>query len=176
MRSCLKSLLLLAVLPLSVASISQEAVAEDRFDVTVELLHFYSRTAADRPLDQPNVNYQYTVNVDIPDIGQQSVEKAVVKGSPKRNLHLNRTIHFHNVRKPDRSDSLIKFSAYATGRYMGRLDGHHKVVGMGTTRSATTTDLFREADHSRDDIAVQTVVVQNQRYHIVLRVTVVEID
>lgn len=42
MSYCLKSLVLLAALPLCVAAMSREAAATDRFDVKVEVLEFFS--------------------------------------------------------------------------------------------------------------------------------------
>ena len=63
MSHCLKSLLLLAALPLCVATMSREAAASDRFDVKIEVLKFGSRVNTN-----PGgyvVAYNYNLNLDI---------------------------------------------------------------------------------------------------------------
>jgi hypothetical protein len=171
----LKRLMLLAALPLCVAAMSQEAAAEDRFDVKIELLEFYSTVDAETHNDHPNVNYLYILHADISGAGRKSIVKKEVIGQPKQRLTIGRAIQFHNVRKPDRSSRLIKFSADATARYRTP-SLNHKLKSMGKTRAATLRDIFDDADDSRDDKAVQQVVVKNQRYRFVLRVTVTEVD
>ncbi len=174
MSYCLRSLLL-AALPLCVAAMSREAAAHDRFDVKIELIDFYSNMNADLPADRPNVSYTYTVHSDIAGIGRRSVVKAKLVGLPKTRLKMGRTLRYYNIEKPDRSDRLIRFTAKASSYYR-KASGDHKIHLMGTGESVTSRDLFREADRSRDDEAVETIVIRKKYYTMVIRVTVIEID
>jgi hypothetical protein len=171
MRYCLKSLLLLAALPLCVAAMSREAAASDRFDVKVEVLKFYSYR--DTNPSGYAVEYKYNFNVDIEGIGRRTINSRIIT-RPRYMMPVGRTVQFNNIKKPKHKNRRIKLSANVIGHY--QVVATKKTQYMGDARGATDRDLFREADHSREDKAVQTLSIGNRDYVMYVRVTVIEID
>jgi hypothetical protein len=171
MSYCTKSLLLLAALPLCVAAMSQEAAATDRFDVKVEVLKFYA--FLDTSPSGYGVEYKYNFNVDIEGVGRRSINSRIIT-RPNYMMPVGRTVQFQNIKKPKHSKRRIKLSANVTGRY--QVGTKKKTQQMGGATGATERDLFRKADHSRDDEAVQIVRVRNKDYVMYVRVTVIERD
>ena len=173
MRNYLKSLLLLAALPLSVASMSREAAATDRFDVKVEVLKFRSLLDTN-PSGYVVVNY-YSLDVDIEGIGRRTINSRII-ARPLYTMPVKDKIQFTNIKKPKHKKRHIKLSANMVGHYQLTANSSKKEQLLGIAKSATTIDLFREADHSKNDTAAQTVLVRNQNYMMILRVTVIETD
>jgi hypothetical protein len=172
MNYCLKSLLLLAALPLCVAAMNQEATASDRFDVKVEVLEFFSYRDTD-----PSgfvVDYKYIFVADIEGAGRRRIDSRIIT-RPRFLMPVGRTVQFNNIKKPKNKDRHFRLSAYVTGRY-GLVDGTKKVQHQGLATDVIKRDLFREADRSRDDKAVQTFSIGNPDYMMTVRVTVVEVD
>jgi hypothetical protein len=173
MNYCLKSLLLLAALPLCVASTSQEATATDRFDVKVEVLQFQSLLNTS-PSGYVVVNY-YKLDVDIEGIGRRTINSKIIT-RPFYMMPVKDKVQFTNIKKPNHKKRHIKLSARMIGHYRLKVNSPIKVQLLGTAKSATTIDLFREADHAKNDTAAQTVLVRNQNYRMIVRVTVIETD
>jgi hypothetical protein len=171
MSFCLKSLVLLAALPLCVAAMSREAAATDRFDVKVEVLQFYSYRNTN-PGGYVMVN-NYNFDVDIAGIGRRTINSRIIS-QPLRMTPVGSTVYFRNIKKPKRKNRQINMSANMNTRY--QVLSEIKTLSMGNARGSTERDLFREADHSRDDTAYQTVAVRNGNYVLYVKVTVTEID
>jgi hypothetical protein len=169
----LKSMMLLAALPLCVAAMSQEAAATDRFDVKVEVLQFYA--FRDTNPSRYYVEYKYNFNVEIEGIGRRTINSRIVT-LPHYMMPVGRTVQFHNIKKPKHKKRRIKLSANMIGRYQLTVNSPKKTQYLGSAMGITQRDLFREADHSRDDKAVETVRVRNKDYVMYVRVTVIEID
>jgi hypothetical protein len=175
MRCYLNSLLLLPALALCVATMSQDAAATDRFDVRVEVLQFYAYL--DTTPSGYAVEYKYNFTVDIEGVGRRTINSRITT-RPHFMMPVGRTIQFHNVKKPKRKNRQIKLSANMVGHYSVIANNkiHKKIQNMGNARGVTERDLFRDADHSRDDKAAQTIAVRNGDYVMYVRVTVIEID
>jgi hypothetical protein len=167
----LKSLVLLAALPLCVAAMSREAAATDRYDVEIEVIQFY--TFYDTDPSGLKVNYSYNFNADIDGAGRRQY-KAKIKSRPQINNTVGRKLRFRDIEEPERSNRQIKFSAKVTSRYV--VLGLTQLQSLGNARGVTSRDLFREADKADDDKAVETVAVRNKDFVFYARVTVTEID
>ncbi len=173
MRHYLKSLLLLAALPLCVASMSREAAATDRFDVKVEVLKFRSLLDTN-PSGYAVVNY-YSLDVDIEGIGRRTINSRIIT-RPLYMMPVKDEIQFTNIKKPKHNKRSIKLSSKMVGHYRLKVNSPIKEQLLGIAKSATTIDLFREADHAKNDTAAQTILLRNQNYMMILRVTVIEVD
>ena len=115
MKACLKSLTLLAVLPLCFAAMNREAAAEDRFDVKIEVLDF--KAFRDTTPKNWFAKYEYEFEVEIEGIGTQSVNNGKFETFPKRTVAISDTLRFTNIKKPEKSNHRIKFMAKARREY-----------------------------------------------------------
>lgn len=172
MSFCLKSMMLLAALPLCVAAMSQEATATDRFDVKVEVVSF--RSLVNTTPGGYVVVHNANIHVDIEGSGRKTVNAPRIIANPFRTTQVNAQTQFTNIKKPRHKQRQIKVSANLTGFYT--TSGGKKTQNLGLAKGETSIDLFREADHSKDDKAVQTVMVKSQNYQMIVRVTVIERD
>jgi hypothetical protein len=158
------------------APMNQKEAVTDRFDVKVEVLKFRSPLNADTPLNHPDVNYYYNVHAAVAGVRSRSLVRGKVIGRPMRSLNLSGTIQFRNIEKVDLADRLIRLSANVTAQYRNRTDGKNKTLAMDKASGATSIDLFKMADQSQNDQAVQTVLIRNRNYLMIVRVTVTELD
>jgi hypothetical protein len=167
----LKSLMLLAALPLCIAAMSQEAAAKDRFDVKIEVVDFYS--GQDTIVSGLPVDYKYDLNVRIDGVANQTF-KSRFKTRPKTKTRVGRSFHIRNVEAPERSNRRIKLSAKVEGEYRA-FDALLQLY-LSKNVGSTNRDLFDEADDARDDVAVNIVTLGNGRFVMNVRVTVTEVD
>ena len=171
MNACLKSLTLLAALPLCLAAMNQEATAEDRFDVKVEVLDF--KAFRDTTPKNWFAKHEYEFEVNIEGIAIRFI-KGEFNAWPKRTTAISDTLHFKNIKKPEKSNRRIKFMAKARREYtVNGLSGSDAFL---RTRVTNNRDLFRESDRSGDDVAVETIAIENQDFVFNVRVTVIEVD
>ena len=168
----LKSMMLLAALPLCVAAMSQEAAATDRFDVKVEVVSF--RSLVNTTPGGNVVVHNARLQAKIEGSGYQTINHPRIIANPFRTVKVNAKLQFTNIKKPHHKQRQIKVSSYMTGFYT-TADGQ-KPQHLGIASSETSIDLFRKADHSKDDKAVQTITLKSPRYQMVVRVTVTELD
>lgn len=113
--------------------------------------------------------------MDIEGIGRQTINSRIIT-RPRYLMPVGRTVQFHNIKKPKHKNRRIKLSANVIGRYQVTVATPKKTQYLGNAPGAAGRDLFREADHSRDDKAVQTFTIGNPNYAMKVRVTVIEID
>jgi hypothetical protein len=150
---------------------SQEAAAKDRFDVQIEMLHFYAYY--DTTPSGISAVHEYDLHVDIEGIGRRTI-----KGQFRAKGNLMASVwgkaKFQNIEEPKRSNRQIKFSSKVVRDYtVGTSEGTDY---LGRASGVTKGDLFRESDHSRDDTASETVAVRTRDYVFYVRVTVIEVD
>ena len=104
------------------------------------------------------------------------------KGMPMRTLYVGRTLTFRNIEMPSRSNCKVYLSADVSEQdivQVGNIfkkETEERYTNMGVARGATTIDLFKQADHARNDQATQTVTISNRNYRMEIRVRVVEVD
>jgi hypothetical protein len=171
MNCRLRSLMLLAALPLCVAAMSQEAAAKDRFDVKIEVTGVYAfRDTV--PSGRP-VEYKYDFNAGIKGVDNYTINSRV-KTLPQTYTKVLRGIYFRDIETPERDSRLIKMSAKMTGQY--KILGQPQQQDLGDAVGSTSRDLFDEADDARDDVAWEVVAVRNGDYVLYVRVTVTEVD
>ena len=171
MKSCLKSLTLLAALPLCFAAMNREAAAEDRFDVKIEGIQFYAYS--DTTPSGHLAEYEYELKVDIEGIGSRTIKGKFYELAQKMKS-IPGTTQFTNIEKPEKSNRRIKFSAKVRREYtVNGLSGSDSLLRTSVT---TKGDLFRESDRSGDDVAYETVAVRSRDFVFYVRVTVIETD
>ena len=180
MGYCLKGLLVLAAIPLFVAATNREATATDRFDVIVDVVTFKSLKDMDPSKGNSNDEYFLTVRADIVGEGRRSIINLEKTGPAKKTLYVGRQIRFRNIKTPDRptvylSSDVSEEDVVEVGTIFKKKK-EKRYANMGIARGATTGDLFREADRSRDDVASQTVTISNRNYRMEIRVRVIEVD
>ena len=181
--SCwMKSLLMVAALPVCVAATSREAEATDRFDVYVEIASFKSLRDMDPSKGNANDEYFMTVRADIIGEGQRTIYNLEKRGKPKKTLYVGRTLVFRDIREPSRSNRKIYLSADVSERDIVKVGNifdpktEERYTNMGVARGTTTIDLFKQADDARSDQASQAITLANRNYRMVIRVRVVEVD
>jgi hypothetical protein len=168
----LKSLMFLAVLPLCVAAMSQQATAKDRFTVKIDIVSF--RSLVNTNPGGNVVVHNSNFHVDIEGMGRRTIHIPRIIASPFRMTQVGAKFQFTNIEKPKRKQRQVKLSSDLTGFYW--VEGKTKPQNLGLAKGATSIDLFREADRSKNDTAAQTVHVRNQNYMMTVRVTVIETD
>ena len=173
MKSCLKSLTLLAALPLCFAAMSQEAAAEDRFEVKLEEVNF--RANLDTDPSGYVVRYTYAFSFEIEGRGLKLAQHGLIT-RPKQMTPIAGYRTVFQVEEPKRKHRQIKLSAETTGKYQETVDSPMKTQDLGKAAGATERDLFDEADDADDDKAVEIVHVKNGDFEFYVRVTVTKID
>jgi len=172
MRYSLKSLILLAALPLCAAATNREAIASDRFDVKVELLEFVSYLDTDPSGLAVEYNYGFVAYIE--GAGPQRIDSRIIT-RPNFKMPVGRTVQFTNIKEPKRKARHFGVTAYVVGRYE-LVDGTKKTQTLGLAEANTSRDLFDDADDSKDDTAVEAFSIKNAHYMMKVRVTVVEVD
>ena len=163
----LKSLMLLAALPLCLAAMSQEAAAKDRFTVKLEVVKFRSLVNTDPGGNV--VTHKARFLVDIEGMGKRTLHIPRIIANPLRMTQIGAKFQFTNVEKPERKQRQVKLSSYLTGFYW--VEGKTVPQHLGLANGATSIDLFKEADHSNSDTAAQTIMIRSQNYMMIVRVT-----
>ena len=121
--------------------------------------------------DRVNV---FTLHAEIEGMGRRTIHIPRIIANPFRMTPMGVKFQFTNIEKPKRKQREIKMSSRLTGFYW--VEGETVPQNLGLAQGATSIDLFRQADHSKNDTAVQTVMVRNQNYMMIVRVTVIETD